>query len=173
MGEILSSSLLKPTPLSQLLCLLSPPPPPPPRALSSPHLLISPFPTLLSASFSCSHATPPASSPRPLSLPPPAHLSPTPRRRPSQALPVTPRVPSTDRGQALRTPCAAQGYRKARPLQRRNTGRGTQAATPPRRAVGRERISLGAGAAVCQWVAGSEPLTRAVWGHGAGFSSGL
>ena len=110
----------------------------------------------------------PASSPYPCPFPLLPNLSPTPRRCPSQALPITPCVPSTDRGQALRTPCAAQGYRKARPLQRRNTGRGTQAANPPLQGCGKGANLTGRGSSlpVGSWKGALDQGGLGAWGGG-------
>lgn len=163
--------------LCPLLCIPQGPPFPRKSTLFSPPLYLfslsqcpfQPSSTLLSISLpcSCSHATLSSLFPFIL-LCFPFHLISLPHPEGLQGLhlsalhPSFHLFPSTDLGQALRTPCAAQGYRKGHPLQRRNTGRGTQAATPPLLGLGEGSTSLyWGGAAVCKWTVRRRSLIRA------------
>lgn len=180
-GDNITKLLWWPSPILPHLCSLlyifqGPPFPSKSTLLSPPFYLVSlsqrpfrPSPTLLSISLpsSCSHATLSSLFPftllcfpfHSISLPHPEGL----RGLHLSALhPSFHPFPSTDLGQALRTPCAAQGYRRGHPLQRRNTGRGTRAATPPLLGLGEGSTSCyWGGAAVCEWTVRRRPWIRA------------
>lgn len=167
-GDNITKLLWWPSPILPHLCSLlyifqGPPFPSKSTLFSPPFYLLSlsqrpfrPSPTLLSISLpcSCSHATLSSLFPftllcfpfHSISLPHPEGL----RGLHLSALhPSFHPFPSTDLGQALRTPCAAQGYRKGRPLQRRNTERYSGSnASPPGAGGGEHILLLGRGSSL-------------------------